>query len=343
MNSIAFLPYIGKMNKINIAGYDIWSFYDYYEGMFEDTEIIENMKQIFSIFHERKCVSKGIYEDVKIEDIIVITPNKYVENGYSLSKEDIININSIVHILAFSSCVDLSINGTFTDTFKLEVVNFSPDKEGFRTYQTAFSKIEYVKILKPYQSTNLFVPVSKTSFVEMLEIAMIHRTQKPIERVFRALEQYYYACSIDDRVTHYNRMLNLVMAFEVLLKFKDKIDFMIKISKYNINQGIVKVEKRTIRIKGKPRDYKASLSQWWAYDMYNLRNCIVHGGEIDWGVDKYGTIQKRLRFGGVLLKNLIVSILYEMDLEDSRINIRSQFIWGFEFDTDKILISEDEC
>jgi hypothetical protein len=97
------------------------------------------------------------------------------------------------------------------------------------------------------------------------------------ERIFRSLEWFKFAHTEGNNVSDASRLVMMSTAFEILLDFPEQqksIYFADQIeNKLKKDKSIF--ETRT----HKSKQYTYTKSAWWAYDFYQLRNKIVHGGQ----------------------------------------------------------------
>jgi hypothetical protein len=97
------------------------------------------------------------------------------------------------------------------------------------------------------------------------------------ERLFRSLEWFRFAHTEANNVSDASRLVMMSTAFEILLGFPEQ-----QKSVYFANQIEDKLKKdksvSETRIH-KNNQYTYIKAAWWAYDFYQLRNKIVHGGQ----------------------------------------------------------------
>ncbi len=99
------------------------------------------------------------------------------------------------------------------------------------------------------------------------------------QRLFRSLEWFRLAHTEANNVSEASRLVMMCTAFEILLDFPED-----KKSVYFAEQVDKKLKKDssvTEKRKHKTTEYTCIRAAWWAYDCYQLRNKIVHGGEFN--------------------------------------------------------------
>ncbi|VDN47062.1 protein of unknown function [Petrocella atlantisensis] len=337
MCKIAFMPYINSFLPSKIGSYHLWSFDTEADKYVHDESVKVQIQKILNIHYERK-ISRKSAEDVIINNMMMITPDDYIQKGYTYSEDDVSNIISISHIIAFSGICEYRNSSGNSDGFKLMIYKTNSSSKGFSIYNQMFSNIDYVKLLKPYTATNHLYNYSPSSLVETIGNSLSSRGTNPdVVRILRALELFYYASSMDELSSNESRILNLTMCFEVLLDFKNKLDFARQLDKMLMGKTVVK-ETRTLKWRGKELVETLSITAWWGFDLYDLRNDIVHCNQIDWQNKKYGYIYHRVGIGGKFLKSLIADKLEEHNFFDNHISY--SFTRDYEFD--KLLVDMKE-
>lgn len=309
---IAFMPYASVKESFSIGNYEVWAYYKEAERRIKNQNVIQHLNQIFSIYFERKYdKEKGGY-DKPLEEIFIISPHNFQFGVSKFSDDQIEDIRTISHIIAFCA-INESFSSSLSDEFKLYIQNFQVGSDGIAIWRTIFKKLEMVKFMKPYYLNIPLIKFEKNELCDALGKSLQFKNRKGIKKIFRALELFYYTTAHGEMLTDEHRLLSLVMCFEVLLDFGGK--------KLNFANKIEKIfgeyyPKETHPIKENNKDVNKSLSKtaWWAFDLYKLRNDIIHGNEISWEIKKYGDILKRIEFGRILLRKLIKKTLIKESL-----------------------------
>ena len=97
------------------------------------------------------------------------------------------------------------------------------------------------------------------------------------QRLFRSLEWFRLAHTEANNVSEASRLVMMCTAFEILLDFPED-----KKSVYfaeQVDKRLKKDSSVTEPRKHRNTPYTRIRAAWWAYDFYQLRNKIVHGGE----------------------------------------------------------------
>lgn len=310
---IAYMPYAPIKESFSIGNYEVWDYYKESENRIKNQNVIQHLNQIFGIYFERKYnQEKGGY-DKPLEEIFIISPHNFQFGVSKFSDDQIEDIKTISHIIAF--CAILQPFSSFlSNEFQLYIQNFQIGSDGVAIFRTYFSKLEMVKFIKPYYLNVPITKFEKDELCEALGKALEFRNGKQIRGIFQALESFYYATAYDEILTAEHRLLSLVTSFEILLGFDGKLKFANKMEKMFGKHELPPREIRTIKIKNIVKDISLTKTSWWAYDLYNLRSNIIHGNEIDWEVQKYGSIWDRIKFSKILLRKLIKKTLIKESL-----------------------------
>jgi hypothetical protein len=101
-------------------------------------------------------------------------------------------------------------------------------------------------------------------------------------RLWLALESYYYAMTDAEMARPLWRLAHLAMAFEALLNFESKKQFVDRIGRL-CRPFCAAGTTSKLRFGGDYVEDKWLVPQLWAYDFYDLRNRLVHGkpGDVD--------------------------------------------------------------
>ena len=180
MNRYANIPYYGQEANNTIGIYYLQTYKKFFNKYNPDQNVSNKISELFCCYYERKIINK-VYQDVPSTNILVITPLDYAKR-YTLSEVDCKNISSITHILAFSSSIEGSVTQSTSDSFQLEILNFSTDSTGFLIYGKAFTDLKMVKFLKPYQVIAPLAPILPTSFVDSLGNALEKNRNKSLKK-----------------------------------------------------------------------------------------------------------------------------------------------------------------
>jgi len=315
-SQIAYMPYAPIKEPFQIGNYEVWSYQKMKKEKIEREDIIKYLDSLFGMYYERLFDKEKGGFDKNIDEIYIIAPVDYdVGNGIYTGKE-INDIRSISHIIAFSAISELHFISQSTDPFVLYLQNFNIDSEGVTIWSTYFTRFEMVKFMKPYNIESFLIKYSKTTLAEALGEALEYKNKNEIKRIFRSLEKYFYTATRGKMVTNENRLLSLLMCFVLLLDFEGKIEFVKKVEELlDFHDPIME----TRYVSELEKDFTTNKTSWWVYDLYKLRNDIVHGNDIDWQIDKYGGIWQRIEFGGILLRKLIKKILLKNSLWEKTI------------------------
>lgn len=307
-SQVAYMPYAPIGESFRIGNYEIWPYYKESSKRIKNENVIQHLNRHFGRYFDRKYDrEKGGY-DKPLEEIFIISPTKFRLGISKFSEEQIEKIRTVSHIIAFCAINECSFVSSSADAFILYIQNFQVGSDGIAFWDKIFTKLDMVKFMKPYYLGTSLVKFKKTGLCDALGKALQFKDKDQIRRIFRTLELFYHTAAHGAMVLDENKLLSLVMCFEVLLNFENKIEFVEKIENL-LNDPEAKMETRTVKIKNKDTNVTKSKTSWWTFDLYNLRSDIVHGNEINWDIQKYGNIWTRIQFGGILLRKLIKKIL----------------------------------
>lgn len=315
--NIAFMPYAPIKDGFKLGKYEIWPFYKEAEQKIKDSDVLSQLKKYFGRYYEYKYdLKRGGYDEI-IDSIHIISPEDFEIGVYKLTPKQIKDIQTISHIISFSSIFETAFGSTTSDPYIVIIQSFVKGKEGLKTWGKFYAQYDCFKVMKPLYVSSPVFPYDKTKLCEILVDSLNLRDSNPtINKIFRSLELLFYTITYEDMITNEHRLLTLLMAFEVLLNFKDKKGFVKSIEKYirDININPINI-KRKIRCAGnKENEVEKPLTCWWAYDLYDLRSQIIHGETVDWKIRDYGNIWTRIKFSGILF-----SYLYKLILMDEKI------------------------
>jgi len=321
---VAYMPYAPIRDSFRIGNYEIWP-YDKESGRrIENQDVIQHLNRHFGRYFERAYDrEKGGY-DKPLEEIVIISPADFQFGISKFSEEQIEEIRTVNHIIAFSAINEHALLSSSSDAFVLHTLQFEVGSNRIRIWNKWFAELEMVKFMKPYHLDSHLLTFSKTALCDALGDAFQFKSKASIRKIFRTLELFFHTATRGEMVTNEHRLLSLVMCFEVMLDFRGKMEFAKEVEE-KLDNPKHELEKRIININGKHTDVTFSKIGWWAFDLYDLRNDIVHGNKINWDIEKYGDIRTRIKFGGALLRILIKTILsqeslWHSDFDDSTID-----------------------
>ncbi|NPV53647.1 MAG: hypothetical protein HPY71_08990 [Firmicutes bacterium] len=213
------------------------------------------------------------FQEVVCESLSVISP------GQGLNVDDIENVLRVARAVAFSAIMDDPWERVSTDTWAVYFQNYSPGHSGITIGDSYFSSVDLVKFLRPYSAYEPLVPFCGNKFLSGLG-EIVGSKGEEIQRIFTALEWFCRAWTRNEMVSDWSRIVCLVIAFESLFDFDNKFEFMSKVKEIVRDPAPInetrKIPNQDCREKTE-REMTRSLVEWWAYDLYNLRNAIVHG------------------------------------------------------------------
>jgi hypothetical protein len=311
---IAFMPYAPLQENLKIGNYEVWQFNNDSSKRIADKKVLKQIKNYFNRYNEYVFSQAEGGIDKNLETINIITPMDFVVGEEMLTEKHILNIRSIAHILSFSSIFETGFGANSSDPFQTIVQSFVQNQEGMTVWTKYYTRYNLFKILKPLHINSPFLPYKLTNLATSLGNALEAReTNIIIKQIFNCLELIFHTITFGEMVTDFHRTLTLLMAFEVLLGFENKKKFVEQIEKYIEDPESVLVKRMVNLPGGKKKEFEKSKTCWWAYDLYNLRNQIIHGEEVDWKLKEYGDIWIRIKFAGSILKRIFKIMLTESD------------------------------
>ena len=312
VTQIAYMPYAPFKEAFQIGDYNIWPYYKECGKRIGNSAVLETLNRYFSRYFEWKYdQEKGGYD--KSLEVSIISPISFAFGIDKLSDEQIEEIRTVSHIIAFSAITEEYCSLSSSDAFMLYIQNFTVGLEGIAVFNKYFTSLEMVKFTKPYHIDFPFEGFTKTSLCDVLGKAIELKSKEQIRRIFRTLELFFHTTTYAEMVTSEYKLLSLVMCFETLLDFSNKMKFMKKVE-FMIDNYEPEMETRTIEINKEKKDFTKSKTCWWVYDLYNLRSAIIHGQEVNWDFKKYGYVSTRIEFGKILLRKLVKKILLQESL-----------------------------
>ena len=318
---VAFMLYAPIDNKIILGDYEIIPFYDFSAKLIKDKVILGQIQNYFSRFFEYKYDRKencGL--DEKIKSISIIIPNGFTIGVDELTKNQKFDIFSLSHIIAFSAIFENQIGFTSSDPFKAYIQNFTSGREGLSIYNQYYTRYDLYKFLKPLYIMNPIIAFYKTPLCECLASALKYRnTDTTVRKILRSLELIFYTVTYEEMTNNERKILSLLIAFEVLLGFKGKVGFANEIEKYITDKKPTLIDRNLKNSKGIEEVHTRSKTAWWAFDLYILRNQIVHAQQPDWKLKEYGSIMTRIDFSGNLFKRLFKILLSESKLMEDNV------------------------
>ncbi len=303
---IAFMPYAPNQEYLKIGNYEIWQFDKEASNRISNKEILKQIQNYFNRYYEYVYNQDEGGSDKNLKTINIISPIEFDIGEGIFSEKHIQNIHSIAHILSFSSIFETGFGSVTSDPFQTIIQGFKQNQEGMSVWTTYYTRYNLFKILKPLHISSPFFPYKLTKLASSLGNALEARdTNQQIKQIFNCLELLFHTITFGEMITNFHRTLTLLTAFEILLGFENKKEFVDEIEKYIKDLTPVLI-KRTINLPGnKTEEIEKSKTSWWAYDLYNLRSQIIHGEEIDWSYLEYGDIWIRIKFAGSLLRRII--------------------------------------
>ena len=312
---IAFMPYAPIQEKFNLGQYDIWPFYKEAENIILDKVVLEQLKKFFSRYVEFKFHRELKKHEERPCQIIIISPSDFKVGQDKYSESQIRDIVSLVHIIAFSSIFELGFTSNTSDPFQVHIQNFVKGEEGFSVWDKFYTNYNLFKVLKPLYIGSSFFPFKSTELSNALVNSLeLRDSNNSIKRIFRSLELLYHTITFSDMITYEHRLLTLLMSFEVLLDFQNKLEFVRSIQQYITDHKPIYSERKIFIKRNDKQLVKWPLTCWWAYDLYDLRSEIIHGEVANWRYEEYGTIWQRITFAGNLFKRIYKVLLNEHGL-----------------------------
>ncbi len=308
--SIALVPYLGEQGNYIIGKYQLWNFEEFKNEIILD-EVVRTRATELAERHREFVIDIPVV-DVCCKNIMAITPLNYCEENYTYTAEDTMNMRNIMYALAFYNIVMNGNTFVTSDLYNFSIYNFTGESRGMIVHGRAYTNMEYVKFIKPYEITPWSYKSLDNFFIKSIGMSLGINNRR-INSIFRTLELYYHAAAMGKLVSNESRILNLMMAFDTILNVKNKNDFASKIEKFFVNMTYKK-ETRDISINYQRIEKEWNIVSWWCYDLYKLRNDIIHCNEIDWKIGRYGHIFDYVKFGGKLLMHLIYKVLEDENI-----------------------------
>ena len=277
--AIGILPWAGLKEDTRVGPVTFWS---WDSTRVQDEDVKKQLERFFKIFvdHYGKAVS-------------TITVCSHGEPNFRIFEEkEYKELQAAINILVFSAICPAVKQGVCSSNYRIapptaERYDFFGQKfnmpndplvvVGTRS-STHFEDIDKVHISTPWGVSG---PWGTTPDKELLS-AFDKLFDEDIlaemrQRLFRSLEWFRLAHTDANNVSEASRLVMMCTAFEILLNFPDN-----KKSVYfakQVENRLKRSNSITEMRKHKDSQYTYIEAAWWAYDFYQLRNKIVHGGE----------------------------------------------------------------
>lgn len=149
-SQVAYMPYAPIEKDFRIGNYEIWPYYKESSERIENKDVVQHLKRHFGRYFERKYdKEKGGY-DKPLEEIFIISPTNFEFGINKFSEEQIEELRTVSHIIAFCAINELSFVSSSSDAFILYIQNFQVGSDGIALWNKYFSKSDMVKFMKPY-------------------------------------------------------------------------------------------------------------------------------------------------------------------------------------------------
>jgi len=203
-------------------------------------------------------------------------------------------LRAAINILAFSSICPMVKRGVCSNNNSIG----SPNAEHFdffgQTFKipndglvvvatrstTHFEDIDKVHISMPWGvSSHWGTPLNEELIGAFHKVFDTSFPEKVRERLFRSLEWFRLAHTEANNTSDASRLVMMSTAYEILLDFpeKEKSIYFAKQIENKLKKDKSISETRTY----KNRQYTYIKAACWAYDFYQLRNKVVHGGQFN--------------------------------------------------------------
>ena len=153
---IAFMPYAPIHEKFKSGQYDIWPFYKEAENKIVDQLVLEQLKKYFSRYVEFKLQRELKRHEEQPCQIVIISPSNINVGQDKLLENQISDIVSLVHIMAFSSIFEIGFTSNTSDPFQVHIQNFIKGEEGFSVWDKFYTNYNLFKVLKPLHINSFF-------------------------------------------------------------------------------------------------------------------------------------------------------------------------------------------
>jgi hypothetical protein len=276
--AVAILPWAGLRKDIQVGSVTFWR---WDSSKVQDTEIKNQLEHFFKIFVDRhgKTANRVTICSHGKQDFRILDEKEYKE------------LQAAINVLVFSSiCPDVKLgvcsnnnsiappNAEYFDFFgqKFKIPDDNLVVIGTRS-TASFEIIDKVHISMPLGVNFLSINPNEELLGAFNLLFNDNSNLELRERIFRSLEWFKFAHTEGNNVSDASRLVMMSTAFEILLDFPEQqksIYFADQIeNKLKKDKSIF--ETRT----HKSKQYTYTKSAWWAYDFYQLRNKIVHGGQ----------------------------------------------------------------
>jgi len=303
----------------------------------DDPQIEKRVKEVFG------CYVDEIHEPVKTGVICQLAGKPELPK---LSDSEISQVRRAVDALCFAAiyqlaCSEIGYNNyqhyCSTALFELIQHRSTPQQEHFShtkrrvtiincSYDHKFHRPEGLLNTRPCFNDEIIDALSKLQSPDNIKLQ---------ERVFRSLEWVRFAHSDSEEVSEGAKIVMMGTAFEILLHITDrrnkKRQLMNRLDKL-CRSFVSAMEFRKLD------EEKVEFSRiaWWMHDFYNLRNDIVHGGQLDDAKfcveqpdDKFEYGVNHLQVATVVIGECIWRLLCEKKIVGNKCRAYSRFFMRF--------------
>lgn len=276
--AVAILPWAGLKKDIQVGTVTFWP---WDPSRIQDVEIKNMLERFFKIFvdHYGKIVS-------------TVTICSHGKPDFHIKEYK--ELLAAINILAFSSICPKVKQGVCSNNNSIAPPNADYFDFFGQTFHilddslvvvatrntTHWEEIDKVHISMPWGVPNHWGTTPKEELIGAFhKIFDTDFPEEVRERLFRSLEWFRFAHTEANNVSDASRLVMMSTAFEILLDFPEhqKSVFFAKQIDNKLKKDKSITETRTPNNK----QYTYTKAAWWAYDFYQLRNKIVHGGQFN--------------------------------------------------------------
>lgn len=280
------MPWAEPIKKeLQIGPVRLWPFANKAENKIKEPSVREYLNRYFKLYVDHK----GDPVDAVIicsHGDIDFRPLNEQEHKELRNAVDSLIFSIIAPKAATAVCMNNNFKGPpSSEVFQCFTQEFQPGSEVIRIKAGTnwwSWRIDEITFQKPWSAGGSGGTPDR-ELIEGFNKVFDHSFPKDIrERIFSSLEWFRLAHVESDEVSQLSKLIMMSTAFEILLHFPEfpkegKKGYFSKC----VDKKLASDEfKRDFRINNKGTKFTFSLAGCWAWDFYELRNRIVHGGSI---------------------------------------------------------------
>ncbi|MBD3366017.1 hypothetical protein GF360_01595 [candidate division WWE3 bacterium] len=283
-NTVTILPYLYLNGEIGFDNLRIWPFHKYKDKNISDTALkthLEKILQTYTYVSGRSIENPTIITNYRYEfpNIYKKTIDKIEYTKQALLIPSILKMNSWNFItsdnfLSYYQRFQIGNTGISTQAGAIHGISTG----GYTMDEIQFQKPEYIHVAN--QPVNFDIPTLSA----LLDLYKDRETNLDKANIYNSLGPFFYTYKNTTEIPMHTRILNLIMAFELLFGESSRSNFRSNILNYvsrdpssEQKYSYPEVHTQTGAV---IRNLNLSLPEIWAEEFYKLRHRIIHGNVV---------------------------------------------------------------